>query len=305
MTGHLPVMLNETLAALAPRAGGHYVDGTLGLGGHARALLDCIGPDGWLIGIDRDREMLEAARGRLAEFGTRFRGVHARLSALGEVVRGAGADPVDGILLDLGVCSAQLDDVERGLSFAERARDALLDMRMDRSQGETAADLLARLDEAELAATLRDGDVPAPRRVAGALRAHRPVRTVGDLLDALGSVKLPRRRHHPATLVFQALRMAVNDEADELDSALESGVELLASGGRLAVISYHSGEDRRVKSFMAREVRGCICPPDLPACGCGRTPRLRHVARGQQASDPEVRANQRARSARLRAGERL
>ena len=305
MTGHLPVMLDETLAALAPRAGGHYVDGTLGLGGHARALLDCIGPDGRLIGIDRDREMLEAARGRLAEFGTRFRGVHARLSALGEVVRGAGADPVDGILLDLGVCSAQLDDVERGLSFAERARDALLDMRMDRSQGETAADLLARLDEAELAATLRDGDVPAPRRVAGALRAHRPVRTVGDLLDALGSVKLPRRRHHPATLVFQALRMAVNDEADELDSALESGVELLASGGRLAVISYHSGEDRRVKSFMAREVRGCICPPDLPACGCGRVPRLRHVVRGQGSSDAEQRHNPRARSARLRAGERL
>ncbi len=305
MTGHLPVMLDETLAALAPRAGGHYVDGTLGLGGHARALLDCIGPDGQLIGIDRDREMLEAARGRLAEFGTRFRGVQARLSALGEVVRGAGADPVDGILLDLGVCSAQLDDVERGLSFAERARDALLDMRMDRSQGETAADLLARLDEAELAATLRDGGVPAPRRVAGALRAHRPVRTVGDLLDALGSVKLPRRRHHPATLVFQALRMAVNDEADELDSALESGVELLAAGGRLAVISYHSGEDRRVKSFMAREVRGCICPPDLPACGCGRVPRLRHVVRGQGSSDAEQRHNPRARSARLRAGERL
>ena len=305
MTGHLPALLDETLDALAPRAGGCYVDGTLGLGGHTRALLERIGPDGQVIGLDRDAEMLERARGQLAEFGPRFRGVHARLSALGDVVRGAGADPVDGILLDLGLCSAQLDDPERGLSFAERARDHLLDMRMDRSRGETAAQLLSRLGEEELQAALREGDVPAPRRVARALHEHRPVRTVGDLLDALGSVKLPRRRHHPATLVFQALRMAVNDEAQELDSALESGVELLASGGRLAVISYHSGEDRRVKNFMAREVRGCICPPALPACGCGRVPRLRHVVRGQGASDAEIRRNPRARSARLRAGERL
>ena len=305
MPEHLPVMLQETLDALAARPGARFVDGTLGLGGHAAALLEKTAPDGQLIGIERDATMLEEARKRLAPYGSRFRGVRARFSALGDVVQGAGADPVDGILLDLGLNSAQLDDAKRGLSFREDARDAALDMRMDQSRGETAAELLSRVDERELEALLRDGEVPAPRRVARALIERRPLRTVGELLDALSAVKLPRRRHHPATLVFQALRMAVNDELRELETVLDDSVDLLTRGGRLAVLSYHSGEDRRVKAFMAREVRGCICPPDLPACGCGRTPRLRHVARGQQASDHEVRANPRARSARLRAGERL
>ena len=305
MPEHLPVMLQETLDALAARPGARFVDGTLGLGGHAAALLEKTAPDGQLIGIERDATMLERARERLARYGSRFRGVHARFSALADVVQGAGADPVDGILLDLGLNSAQLDDAKRGLSFREDARDAALDMRMDQSRGETAAELLSRVDERDLEALLRDGEVPAPRRVARALIERRPLRTVGELLDALSAVVLPRRRHHPATLVFQALRMAVNDELRELEIALDDSIDLLTCGGRLAVLSYHSGEDRRVKTFIAREVRGCICPPDLPACGCGRTPRLRHIARGQQASDHELRANPRARSARLRAGERL
>jgi 16S rRNA (cytosine1402-N4)-methyltransferase len=281
------------------------VDATLGLGGHAEALLEATSPDGQLIGIDRDSHMLALARERLARFGSRLRAVQARFSAVADVVRGAGADPVDGILLDLGLCSAQIDDPERGFSFREEARSALLDMRMDPTRGESAAQLLARADEDELIQVLGEGDVPAPRRVARALVAGRPIPTVGALLDALEGVRLPRRRHNPATLVFQALRVAVNQELSELETALESSVELLAPGGRLVVLSYHSGEDRRVKQFFAREQRGCICPPDLPRCGCGREPRLHSLVRGQQASAEEIEHNPRARSARLRAGERL
>ena len=178
-------------------------------------------------------------------------------------------------------------------------------MRMNRQQGPTAAKLLESVDEAGLVELLREGGVPRPRTVARALRNHRPIRTVGDLLAALESVRLPARTHHPATLVFQALRIAVNDEYAELEHALEDAALLLAPGGRLVVLSYHSGEDRRVKAFLAREARGCICPPGLPVCGCGRRPRFRILARGRGASEEEIRSNPRARSARLRAGERL
>ena len=305
MTAHLPVMLEETLAALQPRPGARFVDGTLGLGGHAEGLLQKISAHGLLIGIERDPEMLSRARERLLPFGSAFRGVHARLGLIGEVVRGAGADPLDGVLLDLGLCSAQLDDPKRGFSFRDDARGAPLDMRMDPSRGETCAELLERLDEDELARRLRVGDVPAARRVARAIASRRPLRTVGELLDTLANVPRKRRRHHPATLVFQALRRAVNDEAEDLERGLETGLELLAPGGRLVVLSYHSGEDRCVKKFMVREVRGCICPPDLPTCGCGQVARLRWVARGRAPSPAEIERNPRARSARLRAGERL
>ena len=305
MPGHLPVMLEPVVAALAPRPGARLVDGTLGLGGHAEALLEAIGPEGRLLGIERDGSLLACARARLDRFGPAFRGVHTRLSFLSEAARGAGLAPVDGILLDLGVCSVQLDDPKRGFSFREDAREAPLDMRMDTSRGESATDLLARIDEDQLAKLLRDGGVVAPRRVARALAARRPLRKAGDLLDALRDVRLPGRHHHPATLVFQALRMAVNDELRELEAALEASVELLATGGRLVVLSYHSGEDRPVKAFFVREQRGCICPPDLPVCGCGREPRLHPTVRGRGPDHDEIERNPRARSARLRAGERL
>ncbi|HXZ84580.1 MAG TPA: 16S rRNA (cytosine(1402)-N(4))-methyltransferase, partial [Myxococcota bacterium] len=191
-----------------------------------------------------------------------------------------------------------------GLSFRAGAEPIPLDMRLDRSRGETAAELLARLDQAELEELLRSGGVPAAARVARALGARRPIRTVQELLAALEGVRLPRRRHHPATLVFQALRMAVNDELAELDAGLASAVEVLGPGGRLAVLSYHSGEDRRVKEFLARETRGCICPPELPVCGCGRKPRMRLLGRGRAPEPGEARRNPRARSARLRGGVR-
>jgi 16S rRNA (cytosine1402-N4)-methyltransferase len=304
MTGHVSVMLQPCLRALNPRPGATIVDCTLGLGGHSEAILEELGSEGRLIGIDRDASMLQLAEQRLERFGSAFRGVHARFSYLGQIVRGAGLAAVDGVLMDLGLCSAHLDDPQRGFSFKPEARDAPLDMRMDRSSGETAAQLIARLAESELVELLRAGDVPSPVRVARAIIAARPIRTVGELRQALGKVRMRQRGHHPATLVFQALRIAVNQELEELQSGLESAVDLLSPRGRLAVLSYHSGEDRQVKRFMAREVKGCICPPELPYCSCGREPRLRFVVRGEKASEQEVRANPRARSARLRAGER-
>ena len=297
---HLPVMVEPVLRILKPRPGERIVDATVGLGGHAELILRGLGPEGQLIGIDRDRNMLRRAEAQLRAFGGAVSLVHARLAYLHEIVKGAGIEQVDGILMDLGLCSAQIDDLARGFSFRESEQPVPLDMRMDQERGETASELLARLDERELTTLLREGGVPSPGRVARALRAHGPLRTTQELREALRGVKLPRRRHHPATLVFQALRIAVNEELQELERALESAVELLAPGGRLVVLSYHSGEDRRVKEFLAREERGCICPPDLPRCGCGRTPRLKIVARGERADPDEVLRNPRARSARLR-----
>lgn len=308
MLGHEPVMLEETLDALTPQPGERILDGTLGLGGHAERILEAIGPEGRLLGLDRDASLLERASERLARFGPSFRGVHAPFSLLETVARGSGLVPLDGLLLDLGVCSVHLDDPERGFSFAELAADAPLDMRLDQSRGESARQLLDRVDEAELVLILQRGDVPAAKRIAQALLEARPLRRVGELTAVLQTVRLPRqlrRRHHPATLVFQALRIAVNHEAEELRAALDSSLEVLAPGGRLAVLSYHSGEDRVVKRFFDAEVKGCICPPALPVCGCGREPRLTHIARGTKASEDEVARNPRARSARLRAGARL
>ncbi len=301
---HEPVMVAEVLELLAPRPGARIVDATTGHGGHAEAILEQLGPDGVLVGLDRDAEMLAVAERRLERFGDSAKLFHARFSFLREVATGANVAPVDGVLFDLGVCSDQLDQVERGLSFRPGDAPVPLDMRMDRAHGETAAELLARIDEPELVELLRRGEVPFPVRVARALLERRPIETVQELLAALEAVRLPRRRHHPATLVFQALRMAVNEELGELDTGLASAVEVLAPGGRLAVLSYHSGEDRRVKEFLAREARGCICPPALPVCGCGRQPRMRLLGRGRGPSAAEARRNPRARSARLRGGVR-
>jgi len=297
-------MVDEVLELLAPRPGAHIVDATTGHGGHAEAILARLGPDGLLVGLDRDPEMLEVAAERLRPFGARAKLFHARFSFLREVASAAGALPADGVLLDLGVCSAHLDRIERGMSFRTGDEPTPLDMRMDRSSGETAAELLARVSREELAELLRDGGVPMPGRIARVLDERRPIHTVQELVAALDGIRLPARKHHPATLVFQALRMAVNDELAELDAGLERALDVLGEKGRLAVLSYHSGEDRRVKQFMAREAKGCICPPDLPVCGCGRTPRLRILARGASPSPRELRRNPRARSARLRGGER-
>lgn len=304
-------MLEPVLSFLAVRPGQRVVDATVGTGGHAERIARILGENGELIVLDRDAEMLERAAKRLGTLPCPIRPVHGRFSRLGEVLRGLGVGTVDGILLDLGLCSAQLDDAGRGFSFRASPDPGAagggrpLDMRMDRSAGRTASDWLEEVDEQTLLDALRAGEVPRARAVAKAIRSRLPIRSTAELVRAVCAVRIPDRNHHPATLVFQAIRMAINDERRELETVLEQIPDLLEPGGRVVVLSYHSGEDRRVKEFLAREARGCICPPDLPVCGCGRVSRIRVLVRGERSDPDEVAKNPRSRSARLRAGQRL
>lgn len=309
---HQPVLLAESLSALALRPGSRVVDGTLGAGGHAAAILEHTAPDGILIGLDRDAEALEVARQRLAPFGDRVRLVQASFRDWPRIARELRLPRIDAMLLDLGVSSDQLDAPERGFRFArETAAHAPLDMRLDRSRGRTAADWLRESSAAELERIFRRyGELREARRLARVIverRARAPLRTVADLLEAIEAAGAGRgRRHHPATRVFQALRIAVNDELAALEEGIDGAIDTLAAGGRLAVIAYHSLEDRIVKQSFAREARGCICPPAQPVCTCGREPQLRVLTRRPVRPTPEeLDRNPRARSARLRAAERL
>lgn len=311
---HQPVLLEECLGLLGPGAepGATVVDGTVGAGGHAEAILLRNRPDGRLIGLDRDAEALRLAGARLARFGERVVLVQARFGELRQVLESQGVTRVEAVLLDLGVSSMQLDAAARGFRFAATsAEETPLDMRMDPSGGVTAAELLRDTDEATLARWLAEyGELPGAHRLARALVAERrvrPVETAADLLRIVKAAGIGRgRRHHPATLVFQALRIAVNGELAELEAALGQVPAVLAAGGRLLVIAYHSLEDRIVKRRLSALERGCICPPELPVCRCGRHPELRRITRrAVRPGEAEVRANPRARSARLRVAERL
>ncbi len=289
-----------------------FVDGTVGYGGHAEAILQGSAPDGRLVGLDLDAEALAAAGERLAPFGERVVLVQASFRQLRDVLRAQAIREVDGVLLDLGVSSVQLDRRERGFRFAEEtASETALDMRMDPSRGETAADLLAEASEETLADWFgRYGELPGSHRLARAIveaRREAPLRTAADLIRVTREARIGRgRRHHPATLVFQALRIAVNDELVALEEGLAAALSVLKPGGRLCVISYHSLEDRIVKQTFQREERGCICPPRDPICTCGRQPTLRRVHKRTVRPEPEeLAANPRSRSARLRAAERL
>ncbi len=309
---HRPVLLRESLEHLALQPGQRVVDGTLGGAGHAEAILERIGPDGVLIGLDVDRDALAAAAERLRPFGARARLERASFRSLRDVLSSLAFESVDAVLLDLGVSSHQLDAAARGFRFAsDTAGDTPLDMRMDDRMARSAADWLAESSAGELARIFREyGELPGADRLAREICTARrvaPLRTARDLLDVVGSSGVGRgRRHHPATLVFQALRIAVNDEMNALDEGLDAAIESLAPSGRLVVIAYHSLEDRRVKQRLRDEQRGCVCPPRQPVCTCGRTPRLRLVTRRPvRPGDDEIRDNPRARSARLRAAERL
>jgi 16S rRNA (cytosine1402-N4)-methyltransferase len=309
---HQPVLLEETLHWLGARPGSWVVDGTLGDGGHAEAILERTAPDGRLLGLDRDPDALRIAGDRLARFGARVALAHASFAELGEVLARQNAPRVDGVLLDLGVSSRQLDEPARGFRFGVESAEATpLDMRMDPTRGETAAQLLARASEGELARCFREyGELPGAGRLArtiSARRAAQPLRTTADLLAAVRDARIGGgRKHNPATLVFQALRIAVNDELGALDAGLGAAIDALAPGGRLCVIAYHSLEDRAVKQRFAREERPCVCAPSAPICTCGRKPRLARATRkAVRPSAAEVRNNPRARSARLRAAERL
>jgi len=310
--GHLPVMPEEVILALSPHPGSFQIDATVGGGGHAVRILEATHPDGRLLGIDADPRAIERSADRLADYGDRVSLRQANFESIGPVASEAGFPAVDGILMDLGVSSQQLDADDRGFSF--KSTEAL-DMRFDTSRGIPASEVIASYDEAALAGVFkRHGEEPHARRIARAIvaeRTERPIRTPAQLADVVTRAtprprSTTRRRIHPATRVFQALRIEVNRELETLPVALASCLELLKPEGRLCVISYHSLEDRIVKRFLAQERRGCTCPPELPVCVCGKTPRLAAVgAQPQFPSEAEVASNPRARSAKLRAARRL
>lgn len=306
---HQSVLLTESITALQPAPGHRYIDATLGLAGHAERLLELSSPTGLLLGIDADPTAISTASGRLARFAPRFQLVESYFDRIAEIARERDFRPVHGIIFDLGVSSPQLDEGQRGFSFRE---DAPLDMRFGRLAPSTAADLIASLPRAELETIFREyGEERFAGRIARAVvetRASGPIRTTGSLADLVTRAKPRgvRESIHPATRVFQALRIAVNDELGRLDRALPAALDLLAEGGRLAVISFHSLEDRIVKRLFQRESRDCICPPQVPVCVCGHRATIRVLTRKPiEATEGEVAANPRARSARLRVAERL
>lgn len=305
---HQSVLLEEAVSLLAENGGHRFIDGTLGGGGHTRKLLETL-PECEVLGIDCDPTALEAATENLKAFGDRFHAVKGRFSSLGELAWEHGWETVDGVLFDLGVSSPQIDTPERGFSFRF---DAPLDMRMDRQSPITAAVLLNTLEEEELASILFEyGEERRSRAIARAIvqrRQIRPWERTGELAELLEKVVGRQFQHGlpPATRTFQALRIAVNQELDELQEALERIMEITGKGARIVVISFHSLEDRMVKNFFRQEALDCVCPPDLPVCACGKVPSLRIITRKPViASEQELRANPRASCAKLRAAERM
>ncbi len=305
--GHAPVLVDEVCASLEPRSGGIYVDCTVGFGGHAAAILAASVPTGRLLGIDRDAEILEIAHERLARFDDRVTLVHGHYRDLLAIAARAGVTEADGVLFDLGVNSRHFDDAGRGFSIQ---RDGPLDMRFDRQAGITAADLINGLPETRLADIIRTyGEEPRARALARKIvqaRSRGPLATTGQLAAAIAGRSMRAGRVHPATRVFQALRIAVNDELEPLAGALRDAFGLLRPGGVLAVISFHSLEDRIVKRFLEGQTRPCICPPRSPICTCGRAPPAQRLGKGSVVpTAAEVARNPRARSARLRCARRI
>ena len=309
--GHLPVLVDEVLASLALRAGSSIADCTVGGGGHAERLLETVAPDGRLLGLDADGAAVREASRVLARFGSRAVIRRANFTHLAEVARTEGMVPLDGVLFDLGLSSYQLADARRGFAFTA---DAPPDMRFDETTGLSALDLIDSTSERELARILATfGEERRAGRVAKAIvaaRASGRLVTAADLAAVVAEA-VPARgadtgRIHPATRTFQALRIAVNHELEALEAGLAAALEVLRPGGRLAVISYHSLEDRIVKRFLAREARDCLEVPLPPVCTCGHTAQIRPISRRViRPSEAEVAGNRRARSARLRAAETL
>ena len=300
---HKSVLRKEVVELVAPRPGGRYLDATLGAGGHAEAVLEASGPDGWLLGIDQDPVALAFAAKRLERFGERVCFHHGNFRELGEVARLHG--PFDALVADLGVSSLQLDDPARGFAFSD---EGPLDMRMDPGHPETARALLNRLDERSIAKILREyGEERLSRPIArGIVRAREQGRleSTGDLAEIARACYRRariRERIDPATRSFQALRIAVNRELEAAEDLLDAAEGALAPGGVAAIIAFHSLEDRLVKHRFRAWATGCICPPDLPVCGCGREPRAELLTRRPlRPSEAEMSENPRARSARLR-----
>jgi len=304
---HIPVMVREVIDALAARPGGRYVDGTAGEGGHAEAILEAASPGGQLLGIDRDPHALAVARERLSPYGDSAILVEGNYVDVAEICRNRGFGPINGILLDLGVSSFQLEHARRGFSFS---REGPLDMRFSPTHTLTAADIVNGYREEELADIIwRFGEDRRSRRIARCIVEQRPILTTTQLARVVEQAVGKRGQSvtHPATRTFLALRIAVNSELAHLAAALEQAHGLLDdSGARMVIISYHSLEDRIVKEFFRREASDCICPPGTPVCTCNHKATLRLITRKpQRPSYLEVLINPRSRSARLRAAERL
>ena len=306
---HRPVLLEECIQGLAIRPDGLYIDGTLGRGGHSEEIVKRLTQGGRLICIDRDSQAIEAGKARLAPWAGQITFLHGNFGDLAQLLDDAGIEKADGMLFDLGVSSPQLDDPERGFSYMH---DAPLDMRMDASAPLTAREVVNGWSYEELRRILFDfGEeryAPAIARAICRRREERPIETTLELVEVIKSAMPPaalREKQHPAKRSFQAIRIAVNGELDALEPMLEAGADALTPGGRLAVITFHSLEDRIVKRTLQRLATGCTCPKEFPVCVCGKKPKLKLVNRKPIVSTPEeLEENPRARSAKLRIAER-
>ena len=306
---HKSVLLKETVDSLCIRPDGIYVDGTLGGGGHAFEVCRRLGPGGRLIGIDQDQDAIAAASERLAPFGDRAVIVRSNYRQIQDVLEGLQIGRADGIYLDLGVSSYQLDTAERGFSYRE---DAPLDMRMDRRNTQTAADLVNGCDESELYRIIRDyGEEKFAKNIAKHIvkaRQEKPIETTGELTEIIKAAipaKMRATGGHPAKRTFQAIRIALNHELEVLDQSIDTMIQLLNPGGRLSIITFHSLEDRIMKNRFRENENPCICPPDFPVCVCGRVSRGRVITRKPiLPSEEELEENKRAKSAKLRVFER-
>lgn len=307
---HEPVLLDEVIEGLAIKPGGVYLDGTAGGGGHSSAIAERL-DGGRLISLDRDPEAVRAAGARLARFGERAKVIRANFSEIEDVCRAEGVAALDGVLLDLGVSSYQLDTPERGFSYIS---DAPLDMRMDRDSALSAAEVVNKYPEERLERIIYEyGEERFAPRIARGIceaRAASPIVTTGELVSiikaAMPAAAVRNSEHHPAMRTFQAIRIEVNGELDVIDPTIRRAVSLLAPGGRIAIITFHSLEDRRVKGTYAELARGCTCPPDFPVCVCGHKPQIKLVSRKPiVATREELARNRRSHSAKLRLAEKL
>ena len=307
---HKSVLLNETIDGLNIKPDGIYVDGTLGGGGHAYEVCRRLGEKGSIVGIDQDAAAIEAASARLKDFGEKVTIVRSNYCDMKSKLHELGIDKVDGIVLDLGVSSYQLDTAERGFSYRE---DAPLDMRMDTRQKMTARDIVNDYTEADLYRVIRDyGEDKFAKNIAKHIvqaRAMKPVETTAELSEIIRAsipMKFQKKSGHPAKRTFQAIRIELNRELDVLRDSLDDMIDLLNPGGRLCIITFHSLEDRIVKSAFRKNENPCTCPPDFPVCVCGKTPDVKLVSRKPiLPSAQEVEENPRARSAKLRVAEKL
>jgi len=303
---HIPVLTKEVLKALSPHQGGKYIDATLGGGGHAEAILQASAPDGWLLGLDVDPRAIKRVEKRLRRFEDRVIIVKSNFRDIQTVAHQHQFDQVDGILLDLGISSFHLNEAQQGFSFQQAGP---LDMRMDPSAGPTAAEIINTLEEIDLANIIyRYGEERRSRRIARAIIQNRPISTTTQLAEVVVKAigRKPGSRIHPATRTFQALRIYVNDELGALEEALPQALSLLKTGGVLAIITFHSLEDRVVKHYFRQESRDCICPPHTVICQCGHKAQIKNLVRkGTVPSPEEIANNPRSRSARLRVALKL